>query len=146
MFPLRGFKPRKLSNVWNPGPNSVRLYERQTVGARTPDTVAGLKTKNVAVQQISRSASGRMPCRREIITEARSLVAGGLNQPKTRVLCSTKSWEAHRSVGFVRHSFMNFLTMSGALGAAIGCLQGSCRPADLTRNRVLFEGGCYGRF
>jgi RHS repeat-associated protein len=33
MFPLRGFKPYKLSNVWNPGINSVRLYKQQTMGA-----------------------------------------------------------------------------------------------------------------
>jgi hypothetical protein len=33
MFPLQGFKPYKLSNVWNPGPNSVRLYARATTGA-----------------------------------------------------------------------------------------------------------------
>jgi RHS repeat-associated protein len=33
MFPLRGFKPYKLSNVWNPGPNALRLYKQQTTGA-----------------------------------------------------------------------------------------------------------------
>ncbi|MDQ1537295.1 MAG: hypothetical protein QOE58_1688, partial [Actinomycetota bacterium] len=27
MFPLRGFKPYKLSNVWNPGTNALRLYK-----------------------------------------------------------------------------------------------------------------------
>jgi hypothetical protein len=34
LFPLRGFKPYKLSNVWNPGPNTLRLYQQEvTSGA-----------------------------------------------------------------------------------------------------------------
>jgi hypothetical protein len=32
LFPLVGFQPYKLTNVWNPGPNSIRLYGQAIIG------------------------------------------------------------------------------------------------------------------
>jgi RHS repeat-associated protein len=32
LFPLVGFQPYRLTNVWNPGPNSIRLYGQAIIG------------------------------------------------------------------------------------------------------------------
>jgi RHS repeat-associated protein len=32
LFPLRGFRPYRLQNIWNPGPNTLLLYQQATVG------------------------------------------------------------------------------------------------------------------